>query len=63
MLGTNISTLPTLKIDLSYRPFIRDDIFEVHVNFPPRVNPTGIVAQYCEHHNMTYISKSTNNIP
>ena len=33
MLGTNTSTLPTLKIDLSDRPFTRDDIFEVNVNF------------------------------
>ena len=27
MIGTNISTLPTLKIDLSDHPFINDDIF------------------------------------
>ena len=59
MTGTNIYILPTLKIDLSYHPFIKDDIFEVNVNLPPR----GIVAQYCENHNMSYIYQSQNNIP
>ena len=42
MLGTNISTLQTLKIDLSDHPFIKDNIFEVNVNFPPRGTPIGI---------------------
>ena len=63
MLGTNTSILKTLKIDLSDNPFITDDIFEVNVNFPLRGTPIGIVSQYCEHHNMSYISQSTNNIP
>ena len=63
MLGKNTSTLPTLKIDLSYHPLNKDDIFEVDVNFPPRGTPIGIVTQYCEHHNMSYISQSTNNSP
>ena len=57
MLGRNISTLPTLKIDLSDHPFIQDDIFEGNYNFPPREIPIGIVTQYCENHNMSYISK------
>ena len=35
MLGTNISTLPTLNIDPSYHTFIKDDIFEVDVNCLP----------------------------
>ena len=35
LLGTNISTPPTLKIDLSDHPFIRYDIFEGNVSFPP----------------------------
>ena len=35
MLGTNNSTLPKLKIDPSYHPFIKDDIFGVNFNFPP----------------------------
>ena len=61
--GTNISTLPTLNIDLSYHPFIKYDIFEVSVNLPPRGNPIGIVVKYCEHHNMSYIYQSTNNSP
>ena len=63
MLGTNISTLKKLKTDLSDDPFIKDDIFEVNVNFPPRYTPIVIVAQYCEHHNISYTSLSTNHIP
>ena len=57
MLGTKHSTLQTLKIDISYHPFVKDDIFEFNVNLPPRVTLIGIVAQYCEHHNMSYISQ------
>ena len=45
MLGTNISTLPTLKTDILDHLFIKDDIFEVNVNFPPRGTPIGIVTQ------------------
>ena len=45
MLVANTSTLPTLKIDLSYHPFIKNDIFEVHVNFLPRGTPICVVAQ------------------
>ena len=63
MLGTNTSTLPTLKVDLSDHTIIKDDIFEVNVNFPPRGTPIGIVTQYCEQHNISYISQSENNIP
>ena len=36
MIDTNISTLPTLKIDLSDHSFIKDDIFEANITFPPR---------------------------
>ena len=43
--GTHNSTLLTLKIDPSDHPFIKYDIFEVHVNLPPRGTPIGIVAQ------------------
>ena len=57
MLVTNTSTPPILKIDLSYHPFIKDDIFEVNINFPPRFTTIGIVTQYCEHQNMSYISQ------
>ena len=32
------------------------------MNFPPIGTPIGILSQYCEHHNMSYISQSTNNI-
>ena len=60
--GINISTLPTLKIYLSDHPFIKDDIFKFNVNFPTRVNTIDIVKK-SEHHNMSYISKSENNIP
>ena len=45
MTGTNVSTLPILKIDLSDHPFIKHDIFEVTVTFSPRGSPIGIVAQ------------------
>ena len=44
MLGTNTSTLPTLKIDLSDYPLIKYDIFEGIVNFPPRGTPIGITT-------------------
>ena len=63
MTGKNISTHPTLKIEPSDYPFIKYDIFEVNVNFPPIVTHIGIVLQYCKHHNMSYIFKSTKNIP
>ena len=63
MLGANISTLTILKIDLSDNPFIKDDIFEVNINFPPIGTPIGIVTQYCEHHNISYISQSENKSP
>ena len=36
MLGTNTSTLPTLRIDFSDHPFIKHDIFEGDYYFPPR---------------------------
>ena len=62
-LGKNNSTPTKLKIDLSYHPFIKNDIFEVNVNFSPRETLIGIVTQYCEHHNMSYIYQSTNNSP
>ena len=63
MLSTNIYTLTTLKNNLSDNPFIEDEIFEVNVNFPPRGTHLVIVTQYCEHHNMSYISQSENNSP
>ena len=59
--GTNVSTLPTLKIYLSYHPLIKDDIFEVNVKFPPRGNTIVIIEKYCENKNMSYIFRSTNN--
>ena len=63
MLVTNNSTLTTFKIDLSDHPFMKYDIFEANVNFLLVGTDIGIVAQYCEHHNMSYISQSKNNIP
>ena len=63
MLGTSTFTLPTLKIDVSDHPFIKYDIFEVHINYLPRCTPIGIVSHYCEYHNMSYISELTNNTP
>ena len=35
ILSTNIYTLLTLKIDLSYHPFNKYDIFEANLNIPP----------------------------
>ena len=44
MLGTNTFTLPTLKLDLSYQPFAKYDIFKAKANLPPRDTTIGIVA-------------------
>ena len=63
ILGKNISTLPESNIYLSDHPFIKYFIFEFNVNFPARGNPVGIVAQYREHHNMSYISQPRNDSP
>ena len=63
MTGIFFSTLPTFKKYLSDHPFIIYGIFGVTVNFPPRGNPIGIFEKYCKHHNMSYISQSTNDIP
>ena len=63
MFGKNTSILPTFKNDLSDNPFIKDNIFEGDVNFPPRVTPIDIIIQYCEHCTMSYIPQSENNIP
>ena len=57
MLGTNTSYLPTLEIYLSDHTFIKYDIFEVNVDFKPRGTPIETITQYCEHHNMSYISQ------
>ena len=45
ILGTNIYTLPTLKIDLSDYPIFKYDIFEGNINFTPRGNPIGIITK------------------
>ena len=63
MLGTNTSTLPKLKLYLSDHPFIKDYIFEVNFNFPPRGTPIGTIKQYCKHNNISYIYQSENNSP
>ena len=44
MIGTNISILPTLKIDLLYHSFIKYDIFEGIVNIPPIGTTIGIIT-------------------
>ena len=62
LIVTNVYTLPILNIYLLDHHFIKYYIFEVNVHFPPRVTPIGIVDQYCEHHNMSYIPQSTKNI-
>ena len=45
MTGTNVSTLLTLRIHLLDQPFIKYDIFEVTVNFPPIRTPIVIFVQ------------------
>ena len=62
MIETNIYTFPKLKIDLSNHFFIKYDIFEVNINFPPRGTPIGIISNKCEHHKITYIPQWTKNI-
>ena len=42
------------KIDLSDHTFIKDNIFEATVTFPPRGTPIGILDQYCKYHTMSY---------
>ena len=59
MTGIDISTLPTLKIYLSDKHFTKEYIFETTAKFPPIDTPIGIVSQYCEHHNMSYIYQYT----
>ena len=54
---------PTIKIDLSDHPFIKEDICEAKVKFSQRGNRIGIINYYCEHHNITYIPQSNRNIP
>ena len=44
MTGTNVSTLPTLKIDPSEQLLFKYDVFEVTVTFPPRGTHIGISA-------------------
>ena len=39
MFGTHTSTLLKLKIDLSYNPFIKYNIFEVNISLPSRGTP------------------------
>ena len=57
LIGTNTSTLPTLKNDLSDHTFIKCDKFEVNINFSLIGTTIGIVAQYYEHHSMSCISR------
>ena len=52
MLVTNTSTLPTLKIELSYHLFIKNVIFEANFNLPPRVTSIGILTKCCEYQNI-----------
>ena len=61
--GKDTSHPPAIKTYLFDQPLIKYDIFEEKVTFPPRGTPIVIVNYYCEHHNMTYISQSDNNIP
>ena len=51
------------KIDIYENSFIKYDIFEAIVTFPPRGTLIGIIVYYCEHYNMNYITQSNNNSP
>ena len=42
---TNIPPLTKLENYLSYHPFIKDDIFEATVKFPPKDTTIGIIYQ------------------
>ena len=55
--GKDTSALSTMGIDLYEHPFIKEDIFEETFTFPPRGTPIGIIKYYCDHHNITYITK------
>ena len=48
------------KIDILDHPWIKYDIFEATVIFPPILTPVGIISKYCEHHNISYFNHSTN---
>ena len=61
--GTNISALTMLKNDLLYHSFIKYDIFEETVNFPPRDTPIIMIDHYCNNHNMSYVSRLIDNRP
>ena len=51
--------LSNIKIYILDHPFIKEDICEATVTLPPRDTYIGVVDQYCENHNMSYISQST----
>ena len=52
-----------IKIDIFDHPFIKYDIFEATLNFPPKGNPVDIVTQYYDNQNVSYIYQSNNNRP
>ena len=60
---TDISSLPTIKIDIYAHSFIKYDILETIVIFPSRGTPISIINCHFVHHNMTYIYQANNNIP
>ena len=55
------SNITKIKIYLSNNPFIKDDIFEATVTFPPRGTPIYTITYYYYHHIITYIYQSKNN--
>ena len=54
--GKENSSLTTTKIDSSDHPFIKDDIYEAKVIFPPRGTPIGIINYYFDNCNTTYVT-------
>ena len=57
--GSNIlkiidtSSLLTIKMYLSDHLFVKYDIFEATVKFPPRGTPIVIITYYCDNNKMT----------
>ena len=48
------------KMDHLYHTFNKENKFETTVTLPPSVTTIGVFAQYCDHQNMYYVSRSKN---
>ena len=63
MNGTNMYDLPTLKNYLLDHSLIKYEISEVTVKYSPRCTHIGIIYQYYDNNNISYVPQSTNNSP